>query len=53
MRSIKKNIYRISLRILTDIGLVNQPVKIDTKGICTLKTDLRKLFKSDPDAKII
>lgn len=55
------NTYRVPLRFLCNIGLVNHQVKLDTKIICTLETDLLKLFESGkkvksiagPDAKII
>lgn len=61
LRQSIKNVYRIPLRFLTEIGLINHTIKIDTKIICILKTDLSKLFKSnkvvitiaDPDVKII
>ena len=57
----KKNICTIPLKLLTDNELVNYPIKIDTKFICTFEADLSKLFESnklvtaiaDPDAKII
>ena len=49
--------YRIPLTFLCNIGLVNHTRKADTKIICTLETDLAKLFESNvsvaaPDAKI-
>ena len=31
----QSNNYRISLRVLCDIGLVNHPIKLNTKIICT------------------
>lgn len=57
----KKNICTIPLKLLTDNELVNHPIKIDTKFICTFEADLSKLFESnklvtaiaDLDAKII
>ena len=58
---IKKNAFRIPLRFLTDISIVNHPIELDTKIVCTLETDLNKLFKSNkqvaaitaPDAQLI
>ena len=41
-----ENVYRIPLRFLCYIGLVNHPIKLDTKTICTLETNLVKLFES-------
>ena len=51
----------VPLRFLVDIGLLNFPVKIDSKTICTLESDMNKLFESNakvttagaPDTKII
>ena len=40
------NVYRIPLRFLCNIGLVNFPVKLDMKIICTLVTNMNKLFES-------
>ena len=53
--------YRIPLRFLVDIGLVNFSIAFDTRFIFTLKQDLNKWFESnarvnpipEPDAKII
>lgn len=42
----ENNVYRILLRFLCYIGLVDFPVKLDTKIICTLETDMNKLFES-------
>ena len=42
----KKMVYRIPLRILCNIGLVNFTVKLVTKIICILETDMNKLFES-------
>ena len=42
-----ENTYRIPLRYLFDIRLINHPIKLDTKLICTLETDLTKLLKSN------
>lgn len=39
----QKNTYRIPLRLLTNIDLVNHPIKLDT-FICYLETDLTKLL---------
>lgn len=40
-----QNIPLESLTFLTDIGLVNHPIKVDIKVICTLETYLNKLFE--------
>ena len=56
--------YMIPLRFLCDLGLVNQPVKFNTKWLITFQQDYQKLFETkanranDPllttvDAKII
>ena len=54
--------YRILLRFLVDMGPVNFPVKLNTKIIYTLETNLNRLLKSAkkltaisnaPDAQII
>ena len=42
--------YRVHLRFLADIILVNFLVKIDLKMICTLETDMNKI--SESNAKI-
>ena len=42
----KKNNCRSPPRFLCNIGQVNFPTKLDTKVICTLKTDMNKLFKA-------
>lgn len=39
----QKNTYRIPLKLLTNIDLVNHPIKLDT-FICYLETDLTKLL---------
>ena len=57
----KKNIYRIPLRFLIDLGLVNFLISFDTRYIFTLERDLNRLFQSkrkvnsalEPNAKII
>ena len=41
----KKKIYRIPLRYLVDLSLVNFPIAFDTRIIFTLKQDMKK-FKS-------
>ena len=38
-------VYRISLRFLCDLGLVNQCFKFNTKYILTLETDMQRLFE--------
>ena len=40
-----KMVYRILLRILCNIGLLNFPVKLVTKIICILETNMNKLFE--------
>ena len=40
------NIYRIPLRYLVDLGLVNFVIKFDTKFSFNLKTNYTKLFES-------
>ena len=42
-----EKVYRVSLKFLVDIGLVNQPVKLDLKIICTLETKFSKIFESN------
>ena len=60
----KKKIYRIPLRFLIELSLVNFPRTLDRRHIFTLKRDLNRLFESkkkkkkvnpipDPDAKTI
>lgn len=41
-----KMVYRTPLRILCNIGLLNFPVKLVTKIICILETNMNKLFES-------
>ena len=41
----EKNVCRILLRFLLDIGLGNFPVKLAADIICTLETNMNKLFK--------
>ena len=36
----------ILLRFLCDLGLVNQPVKFNTKWLITFKQDYQKLFET-------
>ena len=38
--------YMISLRFLCDLGLVNQPVKFNTKWLITFEQDYQKLFET-------
>ena len=40
-------VYRISLKYLCDLGLVNQCFKFNTKYILTLETDMQKLFETN------
>ena len=49
----KKKPYRIPLRFLRDIGLSNHLRKLDTKIVCTLETDLNKLFESNKQVNTI
>ena len=43
-----KNVYwyRISFKYICDLGLVNMPIKLNTKWCLTFKTNMQKLFKS-------
>ena len=41
-----RNVYRILLRFLVDMGMVNFPVKLNIKIIYTLETNLNRLSKS-------
>ena len=47
----KRHIYKFPLSYLVDFGLVNFPVKTDTKIIFTLETNMNKL--SELNAKVI
>ena len=38
--------YMIPLRFLCDLGLVNQPVKFNTKWLVTFEQDYQKLFET-------
>ena len=40
-------VYRIPLKYLCDLGLVNQCFKFNTKYILTLETDMQKLFEAN------
>ena len=40
-------IYRISLKYLCDMGVVNQCFKFNTKYIVTLETDMQRLFQTN------
>ena len=42
-----KHTYRIPPRVLCNIGLVNHPIKLDTKIFSTLQPDLAKLLESN------
>ena len=57
----KKNVYRIPLTLISDLGKCNFTVKTDAKFIITLERNMNKLFESnkkvtaipsDPDALI-
>ena len=48
-----ERVYRVPLRFLVDIELVNFPVKINSKVICTLETDMNKLFNSNAKVSTI
>ena len=56
-----KYVYRIPLRYLCDLDIIHFPIKIDLKILCTLETEMRKLFEtkqrvaniSAPNAQII
>ena len=43
----KEYVYRIPLKYLCDLALVNQCFKLDTKYILTLETDMQKLFETN------
>ena len=43
----QKNTYRVSLKFLTNIDLVDQPIKLNTKIMYTFETYLNKLFESN------
>ena len=43
----EKNVYRIPLTLLCDLGKVNFAMKTDTRIIITLERNLNKLFKSN------
>ena len=40
-------VYRIPLKFLCDLGLVNQSFKFNTKYILTLETEMQKLFETN------
>ena len=40
-------VYRIPLKYLSDVGLVNQCFKFNTKYILTLRTDMQRLFQTN------
>ena len=39
--------YHVLLRFFVDLGLVNQPIKLDLKVICTVGTKMSKLSESN------
>ena len=43
----KKNVYRIPLTLISDLGKCNFTVKTDTKFIITLERNMNKLFESN------
>ena len=43
----KKNVYKIPLTLISDLGKCNFTVKTDTKFIITLERNMNKLFKSN------
>ena len=42
-----KNVYRIPLKYICDIGKINFPTKLDMKIRLTLEIDRKKMFESD------
>ena len=42
-----EHVYRVPLCYFCDIGKINFPLKIDFKIKCHLKTDMKKLFKTN------
>lgn len=42
-----KFVYRILLKFLCDVGLVNQCFKLSTKYILTLETKMQQLFETN------
>ena len=49
----EKHVYRISLSLIVDLGLVNFAMKTDTKILITLERDLNKLFETNVKAAAI
>ena len=53
----QKIYYRIPLKFFTSLGLLNRPLKIDTRFLFTLEQNLNKFFetnaKAEPVAQII
>ena len=45
-------VYRILLKYLCDVGLVNQCFKFNTKYILTLETDMQRLFETNENQGI-
>ena len=45
----QKKTFRVSVKIANEcrVGPVNHAIKLDTKIICTLETDMSKLFESN------
>ena len=46
-QSKEEHVYRIPLKDLCDLGLVNQCFKFNAKYILTLETDMQKLFETN------
>ena len=41
------NVFRIPLKFLCDVGMLNQSFKVNTNYILTLETDMQKLFETN------
>lgn len=52
-QSLRTQLTEFPLKLPCDISLVNHPIKLDTKLICTLKTDMIKSFKSNKKVNAI
>ena len=48
----REYVYRISLKYLCDLGLVNQCFKFSTKYILTLEIDMQKLFETNTNQTV-
>ena len=48
-----ENIYKIPLKFLSDLGLINFPFKFNTKFIFTLETNMNRLFESNAKLALI